>query len=233
MKQLYVLFLIIFTTTSFADVVNDFTGMCGVDGYDTFNAVFTPYEYPDVFNPSESFTCDYFPRNMNAVFVPYEYDGNFTPSDTPTCDYLPRNLNAIYEPMIYNCENGYYLPTGGEECEICPENNACGGGEFNFNEDMDQGIVSCGEQFAPMGSSVCYPHIMHVGNNKIYLKSTKLTVPSLNVKIGNEIFYANITPSDVPMNSGTDKHLKVKYHGNIYSVCDDTITDFVMPNVDE
>ena len=237
MKRLYIMFLIIFTTTAAAD----FTNMCGINT--VYTATFEPY-LPNEFDNSTVdadalFTCAVnTPRMFNATFeryLPNEFDNSTVDADTLfTCAVnTPRMFNAAFEPMVYSCSMGYYLPANSDNCTICPENSACIGGEYVFNENTTQGIISCENQFAPIGSPVCYPHIMHVGNNKLYLKSTKLTVPSLNVQIGNDVFYANITPSDVPMNSETDKKLKVNFNGNTYSVCDDTITGFSMPSIAE
>jgi hypothetical protein len=76
--------------------------------------------------------------------------------------------------------------------------------------------------FAPTGSAVCYPHILHVGNDNIYLKSTKRTTPSLNIRIGNDIFYANMTTTRTRMNKDTIHYFHVQWSNNDYYVCDDT-----------
>lgn len=57
----------------------------------------------------------------------------------------------------------------------------------------------------------------------MYLRSVKKTTPSLNAKIGNDIFYGNMTVADVAMNAATTRKLKVSYGGVTYSIYDDTI----------
>ncbi len=201
MKYVYVFILIMLHTSVFADIVSDFSNMCGENSL--FNAVFEPVAIDNsIVNAESEFTCA---ANTARVF------------------------NAVFELMVYNCDAGYYLPANIDGCTICPQNYACPGGEYTFNENINQGIMSCESYFSPIGSGVCYPHILHVGDDNLYLKTTKLTTPSLNLKIGDQIFYANMTKSDVSINSETERRLKINYNGNVYSVCDDTITDFEMP----
>ena len=133
---------------------------------------------------------------------------------------------AIFTPNSHTCTAGQYLPAGIDACTQCPANSYCGGGTFTFNETTDQGIESCGNgYFSPSGSSSsnnCYPHVMHIGNDNIYLKSTKLTTPSLNVQVGNDIFYANMTTTRIPMNKDTTRYLHAQWGNNDYYICDDT-----------
>ena len=59
--------------------------------------------------------------------------------------------------------------------------------------------------------------VMHMGENKLYLRSTKKTTPSLNVKVGDTTYYGNMT-------SGTTKgKLRVKSGTTTYSVHDDSM----------
>ena len=123
-----------------------------------------------------------------------------------------------------DCTAGYYLPANVNECAICPINSVCVGGNYPLSETIDQGIQSCANgTFAPTGSAVCYPHILHVGDSNVYLKSTKQTTPSLNIKIGNDVFYANMTTERTSMNKDSSHYLHVKTADNVhYYVCDDT-----------
>ena len=107
-------------------------------------------------------------------------------------------------------------------CSQCPQNNKCIGGTYSFNETSDQGIEQCVNGHAPVGSSICYEHILHIDNDVIYLKSTKLTTPSLNVGMDNGVFYANMTTTPTRMNNATEHYLKIEYDNQIYYVCDDT-----------
>jgi len=133
------------------------------------------------------------------------------------------NLQAEFVRNQHTCSSGYYLPANVDECTLCPSGNACVGGTYTFNETTDQGIQSCTSgTFAPTGSAVCYPHILHVGNDVVYLRSTKQTTPSLNFRIGNDIFYANMTTSSTYMNKDSSHYLHILYEGVDYYVCDDT-----------
>ena len=77
--------------------------------------------------------------------------------------------------------------------------------------------------FVPEGfPTMCFPHRLHVGDNLVYLKSEKLTTPSLNVQIGNDMFYANMTTTPTYMNAATEHYLKMSFDNTVYYVCDDT-----------
>ena len=134
------------------------------------------------------------------------------------------NITATFVPNIHTCNAGYFLPANVDECTICPTNSICSGGTYSFNETTDQGIVACSSgTFSPTGSAVCYPHILHVGDSNVYLKSTKQTTPSLNIKIGNDVFYANMTTTRTRMSKDSSHYLHIKTADNVhYYVCDDT-----------
>ena len=130
---------------------------------------------------------------------------------------------ARFAPNEYTCNAGYYLPADETECTQCPTNSVCVGGTYLFNETTDQGIQSCASgTFAPTGSSVCYPHIFHVGNDVVYLRSTKSTTPSLNIQIGNNVYYVNMTTTPVTMNKDSTRYLHAQWGNNDYYICDDT-----------
>jgi hypothetical protein len=134
------------------------------------------------------------------------------------------NITATFTPNVHNCSAGYYLPANIDECTICPLNSKCVGGNLTFNETTAQGITPCpNRSFAPTGSSVCYPHILHVGNDVVYMKSVKTTTPSLNTKINNEIFYTNMTTTPTYMNKDSTHYFKTIYNDTVYYICDDTI----------
>ncbi len=136
----------------------------------------------------------------------------------------PKKFDAVFIRNIHNCVSGQYLPANVDKCTICPQNHYCPGGTYTFNETADQGITPCPSStpFAPSGSAVCYPHILHIGGDAVYLKSTKLTIPSLNVGMDGQVFYANMTTIPTPMNVATEHYLKIEYNGVVYYVCDDT-----------
>ena len=57
--------------------------------------------------------------------------------------------------------------------------------------------------------------ILNVGTDKVYLRSTKKTTPSLNIKIGDQTYYGN-------MSTATKGKLRVKNGTTTYSVHDDS-----------
>ena len=138
--------------------------------------------------------------------------------------YTPNSKVACEEISGIDCSSGYYLPANVNECTMCPINNVCSGGTYTFNENTDQGIQSCASgTFAPTGSAVCYPHILHVGDSNVYLKSTKQTTPSLNLRIGGDVFYANMITERTRMSKDSSHYLHIKTADNVhYYVCDDT-----------
>ena len=171
----------------------------------------------------------YFDENVSQGI---SVDQRFTESQNNSCvkDLININTNnhsvlfARFTPNQYTCSAGYYLPANAIACVQCPANSFCAGGTFTYNETTDQGIVACSSgTFAPSGSAVCYPHILHVGDSNVYLKSTKQTTPSLNIKIGNDVFYANMTTVRTRMSKDSSHYLHVKTADNVhYYVCDDT-----------
>ena len=198
MKKTLLLFLF-FTTPALAN----FENMCGVDGYSGFNAVFVPYTQEEFDNSSlesgDTFTCLANNRRIfNAVFVPNEYD----------------------------CAAGYYVPANNDGCVPCPADSYCPGGHYVFNETMTQGATACADGLhtpAGMWESDQCGRILHIGENVIYMRSTRKTIPSFNIKVGNDIFYGNMTTADVPMSATATQKLKVKLGDTIYSVYDDSI----------
>ena len=245
MKKLLLLSLLI-TQQSFADdlLMSNVPNGCSVDlkPHTYLRATFEPNQY-------QCNSGDYLPANTDhCVACPEYYDcngGNFTFNETYTqgakfktfitsdikngcrTDFTKSinntaNISPVFTPNQHTCTPGYYLPANADSCTICPQNNYCIGGTYTFNETSDQGIEQCVNGHAPIGSSVCYPHILHIGNDVVYLKSNKLTTPSLNIGMDDGIFYANMTTTPTPMNAATEHFLKIEYDGTIYYVCDDT-----------
>lgn len=150
-----------------------------------------------------------------------------------SCNVLNLGVYDGFASMIprfvlttYVCSPGYYLPKDSEGCARCSENSYCVGGTFQYDTDFDQGIAECPNSwYSPKGTASVDQcgHILHIGDNIVYLRSVKQTVPSLNVRIGNDIFYGNMTTDDVVMHSGTERKLKVRVGDVIYSVYDDTV----------
>ena len=149
-----------------------------------------------------------------------------TTTVTNGCDNY-QHLFAVFEPNTHTCDAGYYMPANTDGCVICPADSYCAGGTYTFNETAAQGITACAAGlYAPTGmaSATQCGHILHIGNDIVYLHSVKKTTPSLHAKVGDTVFYGNMTTADVPMHAGSERKLKVTFNGTIYSIYDDTVT---------
>jgi len=142
------------------------------------------------------------------------------------CEPSLNALYTIFQPNVHTCIPGYYMPANTDGCVVCPANSYCAGGTYAFNKTVNQGIASCPNNwYSPTGmSSVAQcGRILHVGDNVVYLRSVKQTIPSLNIKVGDDIFYGNMTTNDVVMHNGATRKLKIRFNDAIYSVYDDTV----------
>ena len=63
---------------------------------------------------------------------------------------------------------------------------------------------------------------LQIENNYIYLRQDRKTNRTLNVEIGNNIYYANMSTAEVKMSDNIDSCLKVDVGGTVYSVYDDS-----------
>ena len=69
-------------------------------------------------------------------------------------------------------------------------------------------------------AGLAHARVLHVDDNVIKLSQTKTTAPALHVRVGDELWYANMGRCALPMNESTDKELKVKYNNTDYWVSD-------------
>lgn len=134
-------------------------------------------------------------------------------------------LTAVWQPNTYDCELGYYLPADGIECAICPNNNYCPGGTYTYSETIAQGIMECPTGLiAPSGMhdiGSC-GRKLYIGEESVFLRSQKKTMPSLNVDINNDgtpDFFGNLTTIKTFMNINNQKFL----HLGGYYLYDDSI----------
>ncbi len=79
------------------------------------------------------------------------------------------------------------------------------------------GYGACADEAGDCG------RVLYVGANKLYLRSDRKTDRTLNVKIGNNIYYANMSPSNLNMSNGVNKSFKIKVGNAVYSVYDDSV----------
>ena len=106
-------------------------------------------------------------------------------------DCIPMETEEI------SCNSGYYLPANSQSCTQCPKNSYCPGGTFTPTT-ADSGITQCPDNmYSPLGSDSADDcgRVLHIGEYILYLRTAKLTVPSLNVQIGNTIYYGDMFPA--------------------------------------
>ena len=232
MQKLFASLLLIFITQiAFADDI-----VCDIN----YSKYFALYEINEnrcdvgYFLPANTLGCKPCPSGFNCPggtfqFNPDEYQGLYlTGAITQTINNVcaanfPTDIFAIYTLNVHECSRGYYMPANTDGCVVCPENNYCPGGTYTFNETIAQGVLECPDgMFAPVGSWECYERILHVDNSVVYLKSHKVTEPSLHVKYEDRVYYANMTTVPTVMNRDSTHFLKIKYNSTEYYVCDDT-----------
>jgi len=139
-------------------------------------------------------------------------------------DYWDGHVSCVDENLV--CDAGEYLPAHGYRCETCPENNYCSGGTYPYSETITSGATQCPNNwYSPSGmSSVAQcGRILHLGDDVVYLRNVKKTTPSLTIKVGDDIFYGNMTTNNVVMHNGATHRLKIRFNDTTYSVYDDTV----------
>lgn len=91
--------------------------------------------------------------------------------------------------------------------------NACANGTSTC------GYGTCADEAGDCG------RVLRVGENQLYLRSNRKTDRTLNVKIGNNTYYANMSTANLNMSNDVNKSFKVKVGNTIYSVYDDSVTE--------
>ena len=153
--------------------------------------------------PTSSSDCDVCPANTYM-------DESLCPGGMmPTCKPCPAGTITIGDTaadhdsiddcvvVSVSCMPGYYLPANSTSCAQCPRNSYCVGGEFDATT-ADVGIMPCpNNTYSPAGSdsSDDCGRILHIGEYILYLRTAKLTTPSLNVQIGNTVYYGDMFPA--------------------------------------
>lgn len=141
------------------------------------------------------------------------------------CGLYVTRLTARFTANTYTCSAGYYLPANGIECAVCPNNNYCPGGTYTYSETVTQGIMECPTGLiSPIGVSDAggCGYKLHIGDDVIYLRSSKKTTSSLNIDINNDgiaDFFGNATLQRTTINSTSQRYL----HVGEYYIYDDSI----------
>ncbi|MBP5707585.1 MAG: hypothetical protein J6W79_01150, partial [Alphaproteobacteria bacterium] len=127
-----------------------------------------------------------------------------------------------------SCSGGYYLKTANDTS--C---TAVGAGKYAAASSIAHGstgsATSCSTGLTTIGygpgadeAGDC-GRILHTGDGKLYLRSTKKTTKTFNVKVGDTTFYGNMSTTEKNMSDGVSKKLKVKDNGTTYWVHDDSV----------
>ena len=99
---------------------------------------------------------------------------------------------------------GYWAPSSTIPQGSVGSRNACA-----------SGLTTIGSGFGADEAGDC-GRVLNVGDEKIYLRSTKKTTPSLNISINGDVFYGN-------MSTATKGSLRINSGGTTYSVYDDSM----------
>ncbi len=101
--------------------------------------------------------------------------------------------------------SGGNVPQGNTlACNVCPSGEMTIGYGVGANESGD-----CGR-------------VLHVGDSQLYLRSDRKTEHTLNFKIGDKIYYANMSTDNIGMSHGATKALKLRFNNTTYSAYDDS-----------
>ncbi len=114
--------------------------------------------------------------------------------------YLPANADSCTEVGA-----GYYSPNGDSARYQCPAGLTTSGSGIGADEYSD-----CGR-------------VLHIGSETLRMRGVRKTIPSLNVKIGNTIYYGDMSVLPTNINANTNKTLRVKYDNVVQFVHDTTI----------
>lgn len=128
----------------------------------------------------------------------------------------------------HDAENDCKITCGGGTYIAAARNTSCsnvGVGYWAASSTVSQGSAGTRNACATGLTTIGYGagadevgdcgRVLNAGGEKIYLRSTKKTTPSLNVKIGNATYYGN-------MSAATKGSLRVKSGSTTYSVHDDS-----------
>ena len=163
------------------------------------------------------------PTKTNYVFAGWCTDSalnNCAMSQTiPIYTITPQTFYAKWTPVSGTlCSGGYYRNN-----DVCV---AVGAGYWSENNSdirtqCPTGLTTIGYGLGADSPNDC-GYELHIGTHTIYLRQNRQTAHTLNVQIGNTIYYANMSPADIKMSDNIDNYLKVNVDGIVYSIYDDS-----------
>ncbi len=170
---------------------------------------------------------------MNGTFADDDSLATSCPSGTTqfTTGYEGYwNGHVACQSNSITCNAGQYVQKLWDSCTTCPENSYCPGGNYNFNTSTAQGITACSAgTYSPAGAkeSAQCGRILHIGDEVVYLRASKITDHALHVDVDHDgvaDYFGNMTTADVVMHAGSERKLKAKLGDTVYSIYDDTVT---------
>ena len=128
--------------------------------------------------------------------------------------------HAGIESCKVTCGGGQYVPSAGDGCVNVGVGYWGVGGTVAQNATLARnacasGLTTIGFGLGANEAGDC-GRVLNVGDEKIYLRSTKKTTPSLNISINGDVFYGNMSTTD----GGSS--LRINSGGTVYSVYDDS-----------
>ena len=126
-----------------------------------------------------------------------------------------------------HCDGGSYVAVAKEQCvEVeagyYKEAHIVNYGSTSTRNKCSTGLTTIGYGAGADEVGDC-GHILHVGGQKLYLRSVKKTDVALHVKIGDTVFFGNMVVGTKNMSEDATETLKIKYNGQTYSVYDDSV----------
>ena len=165
-------------------------------------------------------------RNMCTICTGNTYSAGGTATSCTSCnrDYTISgtaltNHDSASDCKI-TCSGGEYVPTAGDGCVNVGVGYWGAGGTVSQTSTL--GRNACASGLTTIGSGLGADEagdcgrVLNVGDEKIYLRSTKKTTPSLNISINGDVFYGN-------MSTATKGSLRINSGGTTYSVYDDSM----------
>ena len=165
-------------------------------------------------------------RSMCTICTGNTYSAGGTATSCTSCnrDYTISgtaltNHDSASDCKI-TCSGGEYVPTAGDGCVNVGVGYWGAGGTVSQTSTL--GRNACASGLTTIGSGLGADEagdcgrVLNVGDEKIYLRSTKKTTPSLNISINGDVFYGN-------MSTATKGSLRINSGGTTYSVYDDSM----------
>ena len=165
-------------------------------------------------------------NNMCTICTGNTYSAGGTATSCTSCnrDYTISGTAASNHDSASDCKitcsGGEYVPTAGDGCVNVGAGYWGAGGTVSQTSTL--GRNACASGLTTIGSGAGADEagdcgrVLNVDNEKIYLRSTKKTTPSLNISINGDVFYGN-------MSTATKGSLRINSGGTTYSVYDDSM----------